>query len=83
MKVLRELRLEKTTVVTEKDGDQVTVKAAFTLESNEELEAFMNSKAHYISLGANNIRTSSNEALQALYNLTLVLPGTRLTDPEF
>lgn len=65
------------------DGDQVTAKAAFTLEANEELDKFMNSKAHYISLGANNIRTSSNEAIQALYNLTLVLPGTKLTDPIF
>lgn len=43
----------------------------------------MNSKSHFISLGANNVRTSSNEAVQALYNLTLVLPGTKLTDPEF
>ena len=65
------------------DGDQVTVKAAFSLEANEELDKMMNSKSHFISLGANNVRTSSNEAVQSLYNLTLVLPGTRLTDPEF
>lgn len=43
----------------------------------------MNSKAHYITLGGVNGRTSSNEAIQSLYNLTLVLPGTKLTDPEF
>ena len=43
----------------------------------------MNSKAHYITLGGVNGRTSSNEAVQSLYNLTLVLPGTKLTDPEF
>lgn len=65
------------------DGDQITAKVAFSLESNEELERYMNSKSYYINLGANNGRTSSNEAIQALYNLTLVLPGTKLTDPEF
>lgn len=43
----------------------------------------MNSKAHFITLGAKNGRTSSNEAIQALYNLTLALPGTKLTDPVF
>ena len=65
------------------DGDQVTVKAVYSLEANEELDKMMNSKAHFITLGAKNGRTSSNEAIQCLYNLTLVLPGTKLTDPVF
>lgn len=62
---------------------QVTVKAVYSVEANQELENFMNSKSHFVSLGARNVRTSSNEAIQALYNLTLVLPGTKLTDPVF
>ena len=62
---------------------QVTVKAVYSVEANQELENFMNSKSHFVSLGARNVRTSSNEAIQALYNLTLSLPGTKLTDPVF
>ena len=53
------------------------------MEANKELEDMMNSKAHYITLGAKNGRVASNEAIQALYNLTLALPGTKLTDPVF
>ena len=52
-------------------------------EANKELEAQLNSKAHYISLGGENIMKTSNEGIQSLYNLTLVLPGTKLTDPVF
>ena len=62
---------------------QVTVKAVYSVEANKELEDMMNSKAHFITLGGKNGRTSSNEAIQALYNLTLALPGTKLTDPVF
>ena len=65
------------------DGDQTTVKAAYTVEANRELEDFMNSKKFYIYLGGTNIRKSSNETIQALYNLTLVLPGTKITEPVF
>lgn len=65
------------------DGDQVTSKVAFSLEANKELDEMMNSKAHYITLGGKNGRTASNEAIQCLYNLTLVLPGTKLVDPVF
>ena len=43
----------------------------------------MNSKAHYISLNGINMRTSNNEAIQSLYNLTKILPNTNLTNPEF
>lgn len=61
----------------------MTVKALYSVEANQELEKHMNSKAHYISVGGKNVRTSSNEAIQALYNLTLVLPDTKLTQPVF
>ena len=55
------------------DGDQVTVKMAYTVESNEELKKYMESKAQYITLSGSNGRTAGNEAIQAMYNLTLVL----------
>ena len=65
------------------DGDQVTVKAAYSIEANKELQKHMDSTAHFISLGGVNVRTSSNEAIQAIYNMTLVLPETKCTDPVF
>lgn len=67
------------------DGDQVTVKAAYTIEANEELRNHMNSNAQFITLGGTNGRTAGNEAIQAMYNLTLVLPDTKdkLTNPVF
>ena len=65
------------------DGDQVTCKVAFTTESNKELEEFCKSKKNYITLGCKNVRVSSNECIQSLYNLTLILPETKLIDPKF
>lgn len=65
------------------DGDQVTVKAAYTTESNEELLSQLKSKSQLITMGGVNGRKAEKEALQAIYNLTLVLPGTKLIDPVF
>lgn len=65
------------------DGDQVTVKATYTIEANKELIEHLTSKANYVSLGAETVKISTNEAVQSLYNLTLILPGTKLTKPEF
>ena len=65
------------------DGDQMTCKVAFTTEANKELEAYMNSKAFYLNMGGRNMRKSSNEAIQAIYNMTYVIPGTKLSDPIF
>lgn len=65
------------------DGDQVTVKGIYSDEANKELMDYMDSKAHYINLGGENVRTSSKEAIQSLYNLTKILDGTKLTDPSF
>jgi hypothetical protein len=67
-------------IVGDYDGDQVTVKGAYTIEANKELSDYLNSKAHYISLGAQNVRLTSNEGIQSLYNLTMALPGTKLTE---
>lgn len=65
------------------DGDQTTVKAAYTIEANKELSEHINKKSHYVSLGGLNGRTSTKEAIQSLYNLTLILPDTKLTEPIF
>lgn len=62
------------------DGDQVSCKGVYMVEANEELEQYMQSKAFYINLGGRIIRGSSKEALQTIYQLTRVLPGTKLTE---
>lgn len=59
------------------DGDQVSVKAVYTVEANEELFKYMDSKANFINSGGNNIRVSSNEAVMAIYSLTKVLDETK------
>lgn len=55
------------------DGDTVSIRGIFTVEANEELDKVMNSKYNYITSANTGIRTSSQEAIQSLYNLTLVL----------
>ena len=65
------------------DGDQVTVKIAYSDEANEELRKFSESKKRYVSPGGYPTLDSSKEAIQALYNLTLTLPDHNLIDPIF
>ena len=65
------------------DGDTVTVRGVYTVEANEELENHMHSKANFIDIGGNNIRYSTKDAIQTLYNLTRILPDVKLTDPTF
>ena len=65
------------------DGDQVTVKMAYTVEANEELKKYMETNAQFITLSGTNGRNTEKEGLQALYNLTLVLPETKLDNVEF
>lgn len=67
------------------DGDSVNVKGVWTVEANEELNAAINSKRNLINMGGQNIKVSSNEAIQSLYSLTRILPETKpkLTDPVF
>ena len=65
------------------DGDTVTVRGVYTVEANDELERQMHSKANFIDIGGNTIRSSSKDAIQSLYNLTRILPDTKLTNPTF
>lgn len=65
------------------DGDQVSVKPLYTVEANAELEKHLDSKGHYISLGAGSVRVTTNEGIQALYNLTIHIPNSNLGEPKF
>ena len=67
------------------DGDQVSVKGVFTKEANEECIKYINSKLNYIGMDGKTIRITQNEAVQAIYTLTLTMPSdqSRLKDPVF
>lgn len=67
------------------DGDMGQVKGSFFNETNQELANFTNSKANFINMACTNIRVSEKEAIQSLYNMTLVLRDdtSKLTDPKF
>ena len=65
------------------DGDTISVKVLYSTEANEELEKYRNTNAQYITLAGRNGRTADKESIQAIYNLTLVLPETKLKDPIF
>jgi len=70
------------------DGDTISSKTPFSIEANKELYDITNSKMNYIGLTGINEITTSKEGLQALYNLTLVLPEdkdkmTKLTLADF
>lgn len=65
------------------DGDTVSIKSVFTQEANEELRKYANAKSNFITLGAENIKSSSGDAVMAAYALTKVLDGTQLIDPVF
>ena len=59
------------------DGDQMNAKCIYSEEANKELEEYMQSKAQYINLGGFNGRTTDKEAIQVLYNMTLILSDDR------
>lgn len=67
------------------DGDQTTAKVAYSIEANEELKKFKDSKKFFVDLGASNIRISSKEAIQSIYNLTLILSEdkNKIQKPKF
>lgn len=65
------------------DGDTVTAKSPYTIESNQELDEFMNSKANFINLGGNNVKIVKADTVQSLYSLTKVLDKSKLKDPVF
>lgn len=56
---------------------------AFSEEATKELKEYAQTNAQYINVTGFNARIVDKEAVQAMYNLTLVLDGTKLTDPVF
>lgn len=65
------------------DGDQVTVKMPYTTEANQEILKHINSTGQFVASNGIIARKAEGEAIQAMYNLTIILPGTKLTNPEF
>lgn len=65
------------------DGDQITVKMPFSDEANKELREYTNTNAQFITLSGTNGRKAGNEAIQAIYNLTLALPEAKLDEVRF
>ena len=67
------------------DGDTISSKAVYSIESNDELEKVINSKRYFIGLDGQNAMSTGKECIQSLYNLTLVLSSDKpkLTKPEF
>lgn len=67
------------------DGDTVAVKGVFTVEANKELDKFRKSKNNFIDLGGSNIRSSSADVIQSVYQLTKILDQDqdKLSTPEF
>lgn len=52
------------------ESDQVTIRGVFTQEANAECEKLINSPSNILNIRGDNIRTTSNECIQGLYNLT-------------
>ena len=67
------------------DGDTVVIKGAYTVEANEELRRFKNSKMNFVDLGAGSVRSSSADVIQSLYALTKILSEdeSKITNPVF
>ena len=61
----------------------MSVKGVYTEEANEEIDKFINSKANYIGLDGKCNLVTTNESIQSMYDLTKVLPGTKLDKVEF
>ena len=55
------------------DGDTASVKGVFMQEANEELRKFRDSKMNFLNLGCNNVRSSSNDAINSIFCFTRVL----------
>lgn len=60
------------------DGDQCTCKGVYTVEANEELREFRNSKQNFIDFGCKPLRESTGDVIQSIYALTKVLSDTKL-----
>lgn len=57
-----------------KQIDTCSIKGVFTDEANAELKEFVSDKKNFIGFGCNNIRSEKADVVQALYNITKILP---------
>lgn len=64
------------------DGDQITCKGVYTVEANEELKEFMNSKQNFMDFGCKPLRSSTADVIQSIYALTKVLRDTNITSSK-
>ena len=58
----------------------------YSIEANEGLKAYTNTKANYVDLGAGIIRSPSKEAIISMYSLTMIPTNISegvLTNPVF
>ena len=60
-----------------------SIKGIYSKEANEELEKQLNSKSHFIALGAENAMTVGNEGVQVIYDLTRILDDSKINNPTF
>lgn len=65
-------------------SDTITVKPIYSEEANAEIEKTMNANYNLINMGGSPIRVPGNEAYQAMYNMTLILPDAKgISSPVF
>lgn len=64
------------------DGDQINSKGVYTVEANQELREFMNSKQNFIDFGCTPLKDTGSDVIQSLYALTKILNDSKLTKSE-
>lgn len=52
------------------DGDQVSVKPLYSAEANAEADQIIKAKSNFLAVTGKNTRSSSNEVIQTLYQMT-------------
>lgn len=52
------------------DGDQVSVKPLYSAEANAEADSIIKAKSNFLAVTGRNTRSSSNEVIQTLYQMT-------------
>lgn len=67
------------------DGDTISSKIPYSIEANEELGKLIDSKRYFVGLEGINEMNATKEAIQSVYNLTMVLPEDKdkLSQPKF
>lgn len=64
------------------DGDQCTCKGVYTREANDELKAYQNSKANFVTFGCAPLKVPGDDSVQAMYALTKILSTVNVTPSD-